>query len=228
MGGSGLLCPPAPPPPCCPSEVREGFCSPPGLSRPKAELPWCLGNVTQRQAQTTQRPQCATGHGWPGASMAHREPILESTRPFLATQGAAPLPDAWCSDSPRAGIPSKAEPPRMASSSLHLLGRVPARARVGLRLQPATVPQQRPWPELSSPLPGGKHQPRPAEVNAGTFWEFLEHDAGRDTGQPSPGIRAGVPRAAVSVGQGRQRSGQVLQTRSGPGGRCAEKLRGLS
>lgn len=144
------------------------------------------------------------------------------------TQGAAPLPDTRCSDSPCASIPSKAEPPRMASSSLHLLGRVPARARVGLRLQPATVPQHRPWPELSSPLPGGKHQPRPAEVNAGTFREFLEHDARRDTGQPSPGVRAGVPRAGVSVGRGRQHSGQALQTRSGPGGRCAEKLRGLS
>lgn len=40
--------------------------------------PGVVGNVTQRQAQTTQRPQSATGHKWSGASAAHRLLLLEA------------------------------------------------------------------------------------------------------------------------------------------------------
>lgn len=126
--------------------------------------PGVVGNVTQRQAQTTQRPQSATGHKWSGASAAHRLLLLEAPAlPGHTGSRASELRQR------RAGVPSQAKPPLMASSPLPLPGSVPTRPQVQRRPQPATVPPAGLWPELSSGGPGGNCPPRPAEVKARNF-----------------------------------------------------------
>ena len=101
----------------------------------------------------------------------------------------------------------------MAPSPLHVPGRVPGRPRAGLRPQFHTKGcSQNPPRDRGNAALG----PDPQRLTPGILWEFLESYAGPDRGQPGPGVRDGVPGAAVGLGWGDS-------TEASPSGRVDRK-----
>ena len=171
------------PRPCYVASLRsEGaqLC-PPSTSTSKAAgggSPNLMGNVTQREAEIPQEPQATDGQV-PGQST--RRSCWKCHPP---PGGSRPRP-AW------AAVPKPKPPTSSAPLSTGM--------SLGGSLRD---------PEPGSGCRGGqgptgkaaleRHpEPQPVGLTLGIFWEFLESYAGPVHTQPSPGVRAWVPRVSL-------------------------------